>query len=293
MRPVVEAEKPQKGAPFLYRTRLGGVVLKLVSARWVSALAGRYMDSRFSRHKIKRFIKKHGIIMEDFLPQKYRSFNDFFTRRIRPELRPFDLSPAALCSPCDGAVTVFPVTEGGVFTVKGFGYTVASLLKNNALAKKYEGGVCVVLRLTVGDYHRYHFLDGGTAEESVYLKGKLHTVQPTALEKRRVFTENCREYTVLHTENFGDVTEVEVGAMFVGRIVNEGKQTFARGEEKGRFEFGGSTVILLFEKGKIVPDEELVSNTAAGLETKVKCGERIGGKAHNILWNDLEQDTNA
>ncbi len=286
MRPVAEAQKPQRGVPFLYGTRLGGLCLKFVSARWVSRLAGKYFDSRLSKHKIKKFIKKHGIETGDYLPGNYKSFNAFFTRKIRPGLRPFDMDGNALCSPCDGAATAFSVTHDGKFTVKGFAYTVASLLRDEELAKKYEGGLCLILRLTVKDYHRYHFIDGGTAGEGKYIGGKLHTVQPQALAKRRVFTENCRECTVLHTENFGDVTQVEVGAMFVGRIVNEGKRTFVRGEEKGYFEFGGSTVILLFEEGRAVLDEEFFSNTAAGLETAVKCGERIGYRGHKILGKE-------
>ena len=272
-----------KGVRFLYRTRFGSLLLRLVAVRWVARLAGFFLDRRISKPLIKKFIKKHNIEMGDFLPQKYRSFNDFFTRKIRPELRPFDMEESALCSPCDGRVTVFPVTREGVFTVKGFDYTVATLLKDEALAKKYEGGLCVVLRLIATDYHRYFFLDGGSMGERKYIKGKLHTVQPTALERRRVFTENCRAYTVLHTEHFGDLAQVEVGAMFVGRIVNEEKETFARGEEKGRFEFGGSTVILLFEKDKVVLDEEFFGNTAKDLETKVRCGERIGRAAAQHL----------
>ncbi len=274
-----------KGVRFLYRTRFGSLLLRLIAVRWVARLVGFFLDRGISKPLIKKFIRKHGIRMEDFLPQKYRSFNDFFTRKIRPELRPFDFTPEAFCSPCDGRVTVFPVTEDGVFRVKGFDYTVGTLLRDEALAKKYEGGTCVVLRLVATDYHRYFFSDDGTAEQSRYIKGKLHTVQPTALAKRRVFTENCREYTLLHTERFGDIVQVEVGAMFVGRIANEGKETFSRGEEKGRFEFGGSTVILLLEKDKVELDGEFFENTAAGLETKVLCGERIGKSGHNILWD--------
>jgi len=169
------------------------------------------------------------------------------------------------------------VDGDSAFEIKGFRYTVETLLRDAALAKKYEGGLCFVLRLSVEDYHRYFYIDGGSKGENVFIKGKLHTVQPVALEKRRVFTENCREYTVMHTDNFGDVTQVEVGAMLVGRIVNDhGAGPCNRGEEKGRFEFGGSTIVLLTERGKVKPDEELLSNTRAGDETKVKCGERLG-----------------
>lgn len=268
---------------WLYRSRLGGVFLRLIVRPFVSKIAGWFLDRRISKPLIKRFIKKHRIEMGDYLPAEYQSFNDFFTRRIRPELRPFDPSPEALCAPCDGAVTVYPVTREGKFTVKGFEYTAATLLKNEALAERYFGGLCVVIRLTVNDYHRYMFPDGGTRGEHAFIKGKLHTVRPYALERRRVFSENCREYTVLHTENFGDVTQVEVGAMFVGRIVNEEKESFSRGEEKGRFEFGGSTVILLLPANAAALDEEFFENTAQGKETKVRCGERIGRALPNIL----------
>lgn len=282
MRETVGKQPVKGGLKFLYDNPLGRPLLRLLSARWVSRLAGKYLDSRLSRHKIKPFIKRHGIRMEEYLPERYQSFNAFFTRRIDPARRPFDPSPEALCAPCDGAVTVFPVTAEGTFTVKGFDYTVETLLGDRELAAAFEGGVCVVFRLTVGDYHRYHFFDDGRAGESRFIKGRLHTVRPAALARRRVFTENCRVCTVLHTEGFGDAVMVEVGAMFVGRIVNEEKETFRRGEEKGYFEFGGSTVILLLGKDRAEIDAELLANTAAGLETKVRCGERIG-TGHNIL----------
>ena len=280
MRETISAQ-PSKGPRFLYSNPLGKSIRPLLTARWVSRLAGKFSDSRLSKLRIKKFIKKHNIDMGDYLPENYQSFNAFFTRRIRPELRPFDLDPTAFCSPCDGAVTVFPVTREGTFHVKGFDYTVETLLQNAELAEKYLGGLCIVLRLTVNDYHRYHFSDGGTRGERKFIKGKLHTVQPAALEKKKVFAENCREWTVLHTENFGDIVQVEVGAMFVGRIVNEEKPSFKRGEEKGRFEFGGSTVILFVQEGRVEIEEEFFLNTAAGKETCVKCGEKIGTKMNS------------
>ena len=112
-----------------------------------------------------------------------------------------------------------------------------------------------------------------------FIKGGLQTVQPIALENRRVFAQNCREYTILHTENFGDVMQIEVGALMVGRIVNKHKGgSHSRGEEKGRFEFGGSTIVVLLEKDRAVLDEEFFQNTAADKETIVRCGEKIGSK---------------
>ncbi len=276
MREICEKGGEAPSVKFLYETKTGGLILRLITRRWLSRLVGAYLDSRLSKCLIKGYIKRHKIRMEDFIAEKYRSFNAFFTRKIRPDLRPFEHSPQSLCSPCDGKLTVLPVTEKGEFQVKGFSYTAESLLRNEPLARKFYGGVCLIFRLTVSDYHRYHYFDGGYREAGVFIKGRLHTVQPTALEKRRVFTENCREYTVLHTENFGESVQVEVGALMVGRIVNNSPQTFSRGEEKGRFEFGGSTIIVLLEKGKATVDGEILENSRLGYETIVKCGEKIG-----------------
>lgn len=277
MREIHREGKPAKSLRFLYRSRLGKPILQLLTCRAVSKLAGKYMDSRLSKHRIKKCIRKNGIDMSQYLPETYRSFNAFFTRRIRPELRPFDLAPAAFIAPCDAKLSLYEITPEATFRIKGFDYTVATLLRNEALAAQYAGGLCFVFRLAVTDYHRYFYLDDGEKGENVFLKGRLHTVQPVALEKRRVFTENCREYTVLHTAHFGDVTQVEVGAMMVGRIVNyHGAGAFRRGEEKGRFEFGGSTIVVLVERDRVLPDAELIKNTQDGNETVVRCGECLG-----------------
>ncbi len=278
MRQTLQPLPPDGGVKFLYENPFGRIFLRLFSSRFLSKIAGKFLDSRLSKPLIKKFIKKHGIDMGEYLPETYKSFNAFFTRRIRPELRPFDPSPEAFCSPCDGAVTVFPITKEGTFRVKGFDYTAGSLLGDEKAAEKFFGGTAIVLRLTVRDYHRFCYPDGGTAGKSTFLKGRLHTVRPAALEKRRVFAENCREVTLLDTENFGCVAQTEVGAMFVGRIINENKAAFSRGEEKGRFEFGGSTIVLFLEAGKVLLDGEFFENTAAGLETLVRCGEKIGKK---------------
>lgn len=281
MRPIVKKKtlRPAASLRFLYEKKLGAPFLKLLTSRFVSRAVGKYLDGRLSKGLIKGYVRKHGIDMNEYVKEDYPSFNAFFTRRIRPGLRPFDFSPEAFVSPCDGKLSVFPVKEGGRFEIKGFSYSAETLLRNAELAEKYRGGWCLVFRLTVEDYHRYFYIDGGSKGENVFIEGRLHTVQPIALEHRRVFTENCREYTVLHTENFGDVTQVEVGAMMVGRIVNnQGAGSFQRGEEKGRFEFGGSTIVLLVEREKVVFDEELIRNTLEDGETEVLCGERIGIK---------------
>ena len=277
MRETIDKPPVPRELKFLYYNVLGAPILRLMTSRWLSKLAGRYLDGRLSRGKIKKYIKKHGIDMSQFIEEDYKSFNAFFTRRIKPELRPFDLDPNALVSPCDAKLSAYRIDENSAFDIKGFTYTTADLLKNVELAEKFVGGLCLVFRLTVTDYHRYFFFDGGTARDNTFIKGRLHTVQPAALSKRRVFTENCREYTVLDTDNFGTAVMAEVGAMMVGRIVNDVKSgRFERGDEKGRFEFGGSTVVLLLQKDVAKLDDEFFANTALDRETVVKCGERIG-----------------
>lgn len=183
----------------------------------------------------------------------------------------------ALVAPCDARLSVYKIENDSSFSIKGGRYTVCSLLRSEQLAREFEGGWCFIFRLAVDNYHRYCYFDSGSKEENVFLEGVLHTVHPVALECCDIYKENSREYTLLHTDSFGDAVQVEVGAMMVGRICNNhGACSFKRGEEKGRFEFGGSTIVLLLKKDVAEPDEEFIRNTAKGLETAVKMGEAIG-----------------
>lgn len=271
--------RESKGLRKLYRTRSGRIVLKVLVRPRVSRVAGRVLDSKVSRRFIPRFAKKNQIALWEAEEREYRSFNDFFTRNLKEGSRPIAMEPNTLISPCDSLLSVFPIEESSVFSIKDSEYTVASLLESDDLKKKYEGGTCAIFRLTVSDYHRYCYFDNGTKEKNVFIPGKLHTVNPISTERYPIYKTNCREYTHLHTENFGDVVQMEVGAMLVGRIVNYHQEhTFSRGEEKGRFEFGGSTIVLLFEKDAVRFDEELFFYSQRGLERKVKMGERIGEK---------------
>lgn len=271
-----------KSVKFLYNNIFGNIILFIATRRWVSKLVGSYLDSRFSKKKIKKYITKNSIDMSQFMDEDYSCFNNFFTRRIKPENRIFDKNSNHFISPCDGKVSAYHINDESKFQIKGYTYTIESLLKNKELKDKYKDGLCIVLRLSVEDYHRYFYLDDVEKEDNVFIKGRLHTVQPYALGKRKVFSENCREYTIMHTKNFGDVTQVEVGAMMVGKIVNNHRQgNYKRGEEKGKFEFGGSTIVLLVEKDKVKLDEEFFINTINDKETYVLCGERIGYKKEN------------
>ncbi len=262
---------------FLYGRPLGRALLKAAASRPVSQLAGRFMDSPLSRPLIKPFVQKNGIELADYVPMRYGSFNEFFCRPIRPELRPFPEEPAALPAPCDGLLSAYRITEGLVLPVKQSRYTIDELLGGDPAAAAFRDGICLVFRLCVHHYHRYSYPDGGSKGENVFLPGELHTVRPIALEAMAVFARNCREYTLLRTEHFGTVAQIEVGAMLVGRIDNyRGAGAIRRGEEKGRFLYGGSTVVLLLEKDRVRLDERFFRSTQQGTETPVVMGQTLG-----------------
>ena len=261
----------------LYGSAFGRLLLKPLTAPWLSKVAGKFLSTGASKVFIRPFIKNNHIDMSQFLPEEYESYNDFFSRRIRPEARPIDMDPRHLISPADSKLTALPITETGRFTLKHTQYTVGSLLKDPALAAEYVGGWCLIFRLTVDDYHRYCYAFSGEKGENVRLPGKLHTVNPIANDFFPIYKENSREYTVLHTREFGDVVAMEVGALLVGKIVNHhGPASVRRGQEKGYFQFGGSTVVLLLKKDTAILDGDILENSWNGIETVVKFGEKIG-----------------
>ena len=271
---------------FLYKTIPGRFFLKLLASRPVSKICGAYLDSRLSAGLITIYHLQTlaYINLDDYELSDVRTFNQFFRRKIKEGRRPFDMEAAHLPSPCDGLLTAYKIDdvdgEGTVIPVKQSRYTISSLLKNRELATEFKGGLCLVFRLCVDNYHRYSYALGGTKGANIFIPGVLHTVRPIALETLPVFTENCREYTVIDSADFGKVVQMEVGAMLVGRIVNlhgEGV-TVERGQEKGFFEYGGSTIILLIKKDMVQLRADLLEKSAEGIESPVLMGECLGNR---------------
>lgn len=259
---------------FLYKTAPGRFFLRLLIAPGPSRLAGRFMDSPLSRPMIRGFARKNGIDLSLCKKSSFTCFNDFFTRQLQDTARPVDMTPEALTSPCDGRLAAYPITGDSRFFIKGRTYCLDELLKGDPAAERFREGLCLIFRLCVGDYHRYHYFDWGTKGENVFIPGRLHTVRPIAMETVPLFHENSREYTLLETEHFGTACQIEVGAMLVGKIKNhQGSGSFRRGEEKGMFLYGGSTVVLLLEKGRA---ELLPEYPPDGEERQVSWGQRIG-----------------
>ena len=262
---------------FLYDTAAGCAVTRLLVRPWISKAAGRLLSSRASAVLIRGFVKKNGIRMEDYLGAPYRSYNDFFSRRIRPELRPAAGGSSELIAPCDAKLSVYPIGRDSRFEIKGVEYTLEALLRNAALAEKFCGGTLMLFRLTVDDYHRYCYPADGEAGAETRIPGVLHTVNPRAAEKRAIYRENSREFSLIETDCFGTLLMMEVGALLVGKIVNHhGAGRVRRGEEKGFFQFGGSSVVLCLEQGRIDISPDILENSACGAETVVKMGEVTG-----------------
>lgn len=263
----------------LYKRKLGRLVLKPFLSPGFSRFAGAVLDSRITTPFIMPFVKANDIDLSEYKPKFYSSYNDFFSREIKPEARPIDADLRTLISPADGKLTVYPVTEDLSVNIKDTPYTVAELLKNRKIARQYQGGYLVVVRLTVDNYHRYCYVADGLKGKNHYIKGVLHTVNPVANDYVPIYKENCREFCRIQTEQFGEIIQMEVGAMMVGRICNyHSVKKVVKGEEKGKFEFGGSTVVLLLPKDSVEIDGDLLENTKGGYETIVKMGERIGIK---------------
>lgn len=253
-------------------------ILPLLIGPTVSDLGGRFLNTRLSALLIPGFVRRNHIDLGEYMRQEFSSYNDFFTREIRPEFRPLCPEPDALISPCDGRLTICPIGENTLFSIKNSSYTISSLLKNPKLAARYTGGEALIFRLTVDNYHHYCWPADGYKSRNIRIPGVLHTVNPVAVESTTVYHENSREYCVLRTDRFGTIVMMEVGAMIVGKISNLEKSAgyVKRGNEKGCFEFGGSTVILLLEKNRVHLMEDLRQNSLNGFETKVKMGEKIG-----------------
>lgn len=269
-----------KSVQFLYGTKCGRILLHGLLACRIPALLGLVLRSPISRFYIPSFIKKNNIDMTSFKGVKFKSFNDFFTRK--KEIS-FDSEASHLISPADSLLSVYEITEDAKFHIKGFDYTLQDFFEPEVFAlsteetcEVFNGGLCLVFRLCASDYHRYCYIDNGSQNGNHFIKGSLYSVQPLAAENFRLYTKNRRSWTIMDTEHFGKVAQIEVGAFSVGGIqnrLNEG--SFKKGEEKGYFDLHGSTIVLLFQKNKVNILPEIQKITSTGTEYRVKIGDCV------------------
>ena len=278
---VLKTEKVagEKWLVWLYNNPFGEATLwALAKRKVVSAMYGNRMDNPSSTKKIKPFVEEFDIDMSAAQKQDFNSFNDFFTRKLNENARPVDTNSTVAVSPADGKILAYADISSSNFIIKGYRFDIFSFLNKAGLAQKYIDGTLVIIRLAPFDYHRFHFPVSGKVSPTTRIDGYYYSVNPLALRKMtELFCLNKREFSIISNPLFGDVVMAEVGATMVGSIIHTYSGDFAKkGEEKGYFKFGGSTVVLLFEKNKIRIDNDLLINTLQGYETVIKVGEKIG-----------------
>ena len=243
---------------------------------------GRKMNKPESALKVLPFIARYNVDADEFAKSAfdYKSFNDFFYRKLKDGARPIAPGDDVAVFPADGRHLAFPDIQAAAgFYVKGAKFSFAELLGDNQLAEKFARGAMLISRLCPVDYHRFHFPVSGLPGEPRGIKGWLYSVSPVALRRRlRYLIENKRVVTLVESTRFGTVGVIEVGATNVGSI----QQSFVpgravqKGEEKGLFAFGGSCVITIFQRGRIRFDADVVTQSEQQLETYARMGDRLG-----------------
>ena len=272
-----EAICPEGLLRFIYENPLGKAsLLYLVKRKALSRLYGAYCRTGLSARTIPGFIEQYGVDMTG-CSGPYKSFAEFFSRE-KTGLQ-FPAQPDLLGSPCEGlALARTGINPKKLIAAKGAYYSLAQLLGSSALAKTFEGGAMLAIRLTPANYHRAHFFDDGVVKATKVIDGDLFSVSPLALgQVARLYCQNKRAVTLFSSKNFGDVALVEVGATFVGSIVHsfEVGETVSRGQQMSYFLPGGSLLLLFFRQGAYTPSQLLLDQTLAGYETKVTVGQPI------------------
>jgi len=278
----------EKWIEWAYQKPLGRIVTgNLILQKMISAFVGAFMKSTFSRSRIAPFIKEFQINMNDFedTAESFECFNDFFIRQLRMGVRPFPTKADELGSPSEGRVSVYALDSFEVpLYFKGQKLSMAAVLGGDkTLAEKFVGGWALVIRLCPVDYHRFHFADSGPAQKSKTVSGLLESVNPLSLYlNSKVFAENERQLTLQESDHFGLLAYLEVGALCVGTIQQsfDPQGPIRRGQEKGYFEFGGSTQILFIQK-HLQPSRDLIENSQKSIETLVRLGDCVATKKSN------------
>jgi phosphatidylserine decarboxylase len=256
----------------------------LVKKKITSRICGYYCDRAISKLKIKKFVHEFKIDMTCYeMPEKgFNNFNEFFYRKLKKEKIHIASDENTFISPCDVKILAYEnIDIKMLIQIKGISYSLAELIGHDSIDSNYAEGSCLIVRLSPANYHRFHFVDHGTCSPTTKIKGFYYSVNPTSLNRiNKIFCSNKREWSILNSENFGEILYVEVGATFVGSIIQtyNNNEKVKKGEEKGYFKFGGSTVILFLKKDVFKIDKDIIEQTAKGMECSVRMGERIGSK---------------
>ncbi len=254
----------------------------VVRRAWFSAWYGWRMNRPASAAMVLPFVVHYDLDAEEFdrPATAYRTFNEFFYRRLKAGARPITPGDDVAVFPADGRHLAYQnVDTADGFYAKGKKFTLAALFGSEALGAEFAGGSLVISRLCPVDYHRFHFPVAGVPDDARAINGWLYSVSPLALRINPGYlTENKRMVTLVESPRFGRVAVLEVGATMVGAIVQgySPNRAVAKGEEKGMFAFGGSCVITVFQRDRIRLDPDLVEHSTAQREVYARMGERLG-----------------
>jgi phosphatidylserine decarboxylase len=247
--------------------------------RGLSFKQGLKYDDPASKAEIQKFINFHQLDMSEVLlpVDAFKNFNEFFYRQLKPDARPCSApdNPKIIVSPADCRSVVFNrMDEATKIWVKGREFSIERLLGNSYPddAYRYKNGALGIFRLAPQDYHRFHIPVDGVMGTPKPIEGEYYTVNPMAIRSALdVYGENIRVVIPIDSLEHGRVMVICVGAMMVGStiITRKAGENVKRAEELGYFKFGGSTLLLLFEEGKMKFDDDLVDNSNTALETLV------------------------
>ncbi len=276
----IYGEKPLRWA---YETVLGRLCLEgIIKRRWFSRLYGRWADTTGSAKEIAPFIKRFGVDAGEFVedPATFRTFNEFFYRRLKPQARLIAAGEKTISFPADGRHFYIPdLSRESHLYAKGQRLELPRLLGDDALSARFARGSAVLSRLCPTDYHRFHFPLDGECGAPRLINGALYSVNPIALSRGLGYLlENKRRITVVTRPDIGEYLFLEIGATNVGSIVETctpGSRV-ARGGEKGYFRFGGSMTIMIFPENSFVPAPDLAEQSAAGIELYARMGDVMG-----------------
>lgn len=273
------------GAGFLalcYSTSWGRFLTDVLWSRvFVSRCYGRPFFWSWSRRCIDAFVRQNRVPMDDVEvpPGGFASFNDFFIRRLKPGARPLPTAPDALIAPADSRLKAIALNARSILDIKGHRLTLDTLVGGAGVARRFSNGTCLQFRLAPCDYHRFGYICDGLQGPVHDVPGKLYSVSPLALAfLPTIWGRNFRQWCVIESQAFGSILQIEVGATGVGSIVQHmpGGGPCERGGEKGYFQLGGSTVLIVVQPGCIELDPDIAECSDRGIETLVRYGEKIG-----------------
>lgn len=267
----------------LYSSKFGRLILRaIVKRKPLTLAAGKFSSTSASKRLIPKFTRAYGIKTGKFVIPVggFKTLNEFFTRDYKKQYLKFPKKDSLLITPAEGYLSVQEnIKPESVIQAKDFSYSLSELIAEDA--STFSGGTLIKLRLTPKEYHHFHYLDDGKLISFTNIAGSYYTSDNCGLEKiNKLYTKSHRHVSILETKNFGKVAYVEIGATFVGTIIQNDivGNSFKRGDKKGCFKFGGSTAILLFKKNKIKLNKDILKKTRNNQEVYVELGQVIGSK---------------